>query len=598
MRLRLRLALSHGVIIGLMCLVFPLALYAIHSLSARMDALLAADIHASAALDRIREQLGSEVSGLLRQRLLPPDINPPAVDNTPTPMHGYIDAARAFFATPAERDALADFEQRYVHWRNAIAIWQAGRMAQSSAVELPADFDALRESVTRLRQIKHDELQAETVATRNFAETLIVLVGVLAALAFLFGLLATLRLVRSITRSADRLTALVKRMSDGDFEIVYADSAIDEFDALGRHFESMGNALRMFHSTNLERIVAEQRRTTAVLDSIGDGLVIFSDDARIERINPVAERQLGLEHNQADGKEFREIGDPDVSARVREVLATGAFAADEEAEIRIERDGEQRILAYWLNRFVEGESGRLGVVMVMRDVTSQREFDKMRDEFVLRVSHELRTPITSIRMGLGLLGEKLQLAQGSRDADLYQTILQELTRMIALLGDLLDLSRLRAGVQGLERTPTEIDLLLEQARQRFELPAQEAVVSLETEIEAGLPRLLLCRSAMDRVLDNLVGNALRHTPAGGSVTLSAQRTPDQRIAIAVVDTGEGIPFGQQALIFQPFVQIGNKRGGAGLGLAICKEIVQQHGGEIRVSSLPRRGTTIKILLPA
>jgi NtrC-family two-component system sensor histidine kinase KinB len=597
MRLRLRLALSHGVIIGLMCLVFPLALYAIHRLSTRIDALLTGNNQAGAALDRIRDQLGSEVSGLLRQQMMPPDINPPAVDNTPTPMRGNIDAARALFATPAEREALDDFAQRYVHWRNAIAIWQAGRMAQPGAVELPAGFDALRESITRLRRIKHDELQAQAVATRNFAEAFVVLVGVLAALAFLFGLLTTLRLVRSITRSADRLTVLVKRMSDGDFEIVYADSAIDEFDALGRHFESMGQALRLFHSTNLERIVAEQRRTTAVLDSIGDGLVIFSDEARIERINPVAERQLGLEHNQAEGKQFEQIGDADVGARVREVLDTGTVAADDATEIRIERDGEQRILAYWLNRFVEGESGRPGVVMVMRDVSSQREFDKIRDEFVLRVSHELRTPMTSIRMGLGLLGEKLQFAQGSRDAELYQTILQELTRMIALLGDLLDLSRLRAGAQGLERTPTEIDALLGQARQRFELLAQEAGVALETEIEAGLPRLLLCRSEMDRVLDNLIGNALRHTPPGGSVTLSAQRTADLRVAIAVVDTGEGIAFGQQALIFQPFVQVGNKRGGAGLGLTICKEIVQQHGGEIRVSSLPRRGTTIKILFP-
>ncbi|MGH8042102.1 MAG: histidine kinase dimerization/phospho-acceptor domain-containing protein, partial [Rudaea sp.] len=433
MRLRTRLVLSHGVIIGLMCLVFPLALYAIHRLGSRMDALLAGDIRANAALDGIREQLDSEVSGLLRQQSMPPDINPPVVDNTPTPMRADIDAARAFFATPAERDALADFEQRYVHWRNAIAIWQAGRMAQPSAVELPADFDALRESMAQLRRIKHEELQATTSSTRSFANTMIVLVGVLAVLALLFGLLATLRLVRSITASADRLTALVRRMSQGDFEIDYADNGIDEFDALGRHFESMGQALRLFHSTNLERIVAEQRRTTAVLDSIGDGLVIFSDDARVERINPVAERQLGLEHGEADAKHFEQIGDPSAGARVRETLETGAFAADDDAEIRIERDGEPRILAYWLNRFVEGESGRPGVVMVMRDVTSQREFDKVRDEFVLRASHELRTPITSIRMGLGLLGEKLRFAQDSRDAELYKTILHELTRMSALL---------------------------------------------------------------------------------------------------------------------------------------------------------------------
>ena|SRR5450432_763495 len=167
--------------------------------------------------------------------------------------------------------------------------------------------------------------------------------------------------------------------------------------------------------------------------------------------------------------------------------------------------------------------------------------------------------------------------------------------MVALLADLLDLSRLRAGEQKLERAPTEIDELMTQTRQRFALAAANAGIALDLELEAGLPRLSLCRSAFDRVLDNLISNALRHTPEGGSIMLSAHRAA-QRVAIAVADTGPGIAYAQQALIFQPFVQIGSKVGGAGLGLAICKEIVQQHGGEIRVSSLPRRGTTFTILL--
>ena len=106
----------------------------------------------------------------------------------------------------------------------------------------------------------------------------------------------------------------------------------------------------------------------------------------------------------------------------------------------------------------------------------------------------------------------------------------------------------------------------------------------------------ICRSAFDRVLDNLIGNAIRHTPAGGSIGLSAELA-NNALVIRVSDTGEGIPLAQQALIFQPFVQIGAKRGGAGLGLAICKEIVQQHGGNIGIYSQPRRGTTFTISLP-
>src|SRR5581483_7859133 len=310
----------------------------------------------------------------------------------------------------------------------------------------------------------------------------------------------------------------------------------------------------------------------------------------------VAERQLGL-RGQAIGLACEDVGDPGIGERVREVLAHGEPSGATDAEFEFDCDGDSRLLAYSLHRFVESESGRPGVVMVLRDVTAQREFDKMRSEFVMRASHELRTPITSIRMGLGLLGEKLAFPPGSRDAELYDTIQQELTRMVALLTDLLDLSRLRAGAHTMERVPTDIAGVLLDARTRFQLAAEQAKIVLDTQIEDDLPRLSLSRTAFDRVLDNLIGNALRHTPAGGGIKLSAHRA-DKCVAIEVEDTGPGIPYAQQALIFQPFVQVGNKRGGAGLGLAICKEIVQQHGGGIRVSSMPKQGTTFTIVLPA
>lgn len=339
--------------------------------------------------------------------------------------------------------------------------------------------------------------------------------------------------------------------------------------------------------------VAGQRRSDAVLDAIGDGLVIFSADGHIERINSVAERQLGTEAGASIGKRFEDIADETVGQRVEELLRAGELSSVKQPEIRIDRDGENRVLACSLHRFVDGDAG---VVLVMRDVTIQREFDKMRTEFVLRASHELRTPIASIRMGLGLLGEKFDFPPGSRDLELYETVQHELKRMVNLLTDLLDLSRLRMGEQTLERAPTDVAAILLDAKQRFDPVASESGISMETEIVPALPRLSLCRSALDRVMDNLINNALRHTPKGGTLTLSATRV-NQQVRIAVTDTGEGIASNQQAMIFQPFVQIGNKRGGAGLGLAICREIVNQHGGEITVSSQLRRGTTFTIALP-
>ena len=135
------------------------------------------------------------------------------------------------------------------------------------------------------------------------------------------------------------------------------------------------------------------------------------------------------------------------------------------------------------------------------------------------------------------------------------------------------------------------------ARQRFAAAAASGGIALGDESEPGLPRMELCRSAFDRVLDNLINNALRHTAPGGTIRLRALRS-GARVQIAVDDTGEGIAANQLALVFQPFVQIGTGRGGAGLGLAICKEIVTQHGGEISVASHLRQGTTFTVSLPA
>src|SRR5581483_11341151 len=201
----------------------------------------------------------------------------------------------------------------------------------------------------------------------------------LGLLALLVGLLGTLRVMRGILEPVERLSGMVRRMSEGDFDIAYRGGSVDEFNRLERHFEAMAQALKRFRETNLDRLLMEQRRTDAVLDSIGDGLVIFSEVGRIERINAVAERQLGL-RGQAIGLACEDVGDPGIGERVREVLAHGEPSGATDAEFEFDCDGDSRLLAYSLHRFVESESGRPGVVMVLRDVTAQREFDKMRSE--------------------------------------------------------------------------------------------------------------------------------------------------------------------------------------------------------------------------
>jgi NtrC-family two-component system sensor histidine kinase KinB len=164
-----------------------------------------------------------------------------------------------------------------------------------------------------------------------------------------------------------------------------------------------------------------------------------------------------------------------------------------------------------------------------------------------------------------------------------------------LINDLLNFSRYQNGLQKLILGPCSIEDLLEQAQGRFAASAAEKGIELLVEVQGPLPRLQADQAQLDRVLDNLIDNALRHTAEAGQIRLQARRH-GERVIISVEDNGEGIAYGQQGRIFEPFVQVGRKKGGAGLGLALCKEIVQLHGGRMGVYSRPGQGTQFYMAL--
>jgi NtrC-family two-component system sensor histidine kinase KinB len=234
--------------------------------------------------------------------------------------------------------------------------------------------------------------------------------------------------------------------------------------------------------------------------------------------------------------------------------------------------------------------------MVLHDVTEQRAFERVRSEFVLRASHELRTPVTGMHMAFGLLQERLHFPPEARESKLLRTVDEEMRRLLLLINDLLNFSRYQNGLQHLDRRPCDLERLLQQAQQRFAAQAAERGVTLSVEVEGVLPEIDLDRLQIERALDNLLGNALRHSHVDGQIRLQARRQ-GQRVILAVEDDGEGIPYSQQARVFEPFVQVGRKTGRAGLGLALCKEIVQLHGGRIGVQSRPGQGARFYLELP-
>jgi signal transduction histidine kinase len=255
----------------------------------------------------------------------------------------------------------------------------------------------------------------------------------------------------------------------------------------------------------------------------------------------------------------------------------------EEAAVIRELEENRRFLAE-VNRSLEAE-----VAERRRAEEQLRELSELKSAFVSMVAHELRNPLTAMKYAV----EILERSSKDTPEERFATIIQRnVHRSTAIINDLRDLSKIEAGKLGFAFESVHLPPLLDAAMSTFEGPAAEAKVTITSEVPAGIPPVWADPKRLEQVVANLVGNALKVTPANGSVTLQAQSRQD-RVEIAVADTGPGLSAEDQRRIFEPFFRTDDSRqrkiSGTGLGLSICRDLVRAHGAEISLHSAPHKG---------
>ncbi len=238
-------------------------------------------------------------------------------------------------------------------------------------------------------------------------------------------------------------------------------------------------------------------------------------------------------------------------------------------------------------------------IQLRLDIRRRGEVERIKDELVSVVSHELRTPLTSIRGSLGLLASGKLGPLSPQGARMVQIATQNAERLVRLISDTLDLERLESGSMALERDWAHADAVAQRAVETLRGMAEECGVRLEAAIPPGLP-LWVDADRVEQVLVNLVSNAIKFSPAGSLVRLTAERRGGE-VLFAVIDRGRGIPDSKLEHVFERFRQVDSsdarEKGGTGLGLAICRSIVQQHGGRIWAASEVGAGSTFFFTLP-
>lgn len=416
---------------------------------------------------------------------------------------------------------------------------------------------------------------------------MLMLFGLFVVSAAVFAVLLT----RSVLRPIRKLTASVRQIEEGNFDLAVPVSSDDELGELAEAINAMAARLREFRASEQARLTRTQRTTQLAIDSLPHAVAVINTAGQVDLVNQTAQRLFGLRPGAAVGS----IQPRSLADWLQEALADpeGIEPRGYESAVQIFDNSRERFFIPHVIP-IRGDGEELvGFTLVLADTTELRRIDEAKSNLLATVSHELKTPLTSVQMAIGLVLDDPRLGSlSARQLELLDAARGDADRLRRIIENILDMARLQGGQPRLQlqaMAPGEVlGRVLEPVREGFRVRQ----IELATDVPAELPQVLVDPTRIDHVLANLLSNAMKYTPVGGRVVVSV-KSEGAMVRFSVCDTGPGIPEAYLPRVFDKFVRVPGlaEPTGVGLGLAIAREVVEAHGGRIEVSSVVGEGST-------
>lgn len=598
-----KLMLGFGGLLAIVAVVGVLTMAQIDHLGQAIDVILKENYRSVVACQDMKESLERMDSGILFTLAGNEAEGTRLIEEHTTRFRAALAAELGNITLPGEGERAKRIKLLFEEYAKAIPLVtqisrpvDARQIAYFSTVQpLFLQLKGLAQEILAMNQKNMSEAND---AARRLADSahrrVLIAIAVSALIALLFSSLTR----RWILNPINRLIESTNEIRRGNLDLVLQAGSRDEIGRLSESFNEMTATLRQVRKEDHLDLMRTRRATEEVFKALPAAIAVLDLDGRVQFSTETADRHFGLK----PGIVARDLGYQWLPQLVQKALDEGRVA---------ERDATARYVQQFVDNreyFFEpmavpiaaGPESRepTGVALILKDVTQVHEQQELKRGVVSTVSHQLRTPLTSLRMSIHLLLDERLGNLNEKQMELLTAARDDGERLVSILDDLLDLNRIEAGRTYLSPEPVSPQALVRDAIEPFFLEAKDKGVTLVNAVADDLPEVMADAARIHHVFANLLSNALRFTSAGGAVTVQAQRE-SAFVRFSVRDTGKGIAAEHLGHVFEPFYRVPgqDEKTGVGLGLAIAKEIVQAHGGEVSAESDIGEGSTFHFTLP-
>lgn len=600
MSLRQKLALGFG---GLLVIIAAIGIHNITRITAlgqSIDVILRENYRSVVACQEMKEALERMDSGAVFVLLGAEEKGNDQIAQNEARFEKALQVELGNITLPGEGDKAERLKRLFGQYRSSIGTMRnpaVGREARRKAYfsELQPLFQRIKEDADAIQRMnQRNMVDMDTQARRQASSVrqqmyLMLFASMFVAAGFLF--LTGKWILRPITR----LTNSAKEIRKGNLDLVVPGGSGDEIGQLSQAFNEMTASLREYRRSDQARLLRIQRSTQQAFDSLPEAIAVLNPEGEVEVATEAAGEAFGLRPKVR----VPDVPYPWMADLFGEALRKGRTMELEGSEAVVQQfvRNEERFYRPKAVPILDPGKEPAGVVLILQDVTRQRQQDEMKSGVVSTVSHQLKTPLTSIRMAIHLLLEEKVGALSPKQADLLVAAGEDAERLERIVDELLNIGRIEAGKDRMDlRSVPPGDLVIREM-EAYRPAARDGGVSLVADLPATLPEVWVDPARVAHVFANLLSNALKYTPPGGQITLSA-KAEGEFVRFRVSDTGMGIPGKYLPRIFEQFFRVPDQGSGTGvgLGLAIVKDIVEAQGGTIGVESREGAGSTFHFTL--